>query len=54
MHVAPIEDRQLHWAFVVHRQRRHMAPVRRLASMIKRATLDAVRSGRWSGASIVE
>ena len=54
MHVAPIEDRQLHWAFVVHRQRRHMAPVRRLASMIKRAILDAVRSGRWSGGSIVE
>jgi DNA-binding transcriptional LysR family regulator len=54
MHVAPIEDRQLHWAFVVHRQRRYMAPVRRLASMIKRAILDAVRSGRWSGASIVE
>ena len=54
MHVAPIEDRQLHWAFVVHRQRCHMAPVRRLGSMIKRAILDAVRSGRWSGASIVE
>jgi len=53
MHVAPIEDRQLHWAFVVHRQRRHMAPVCRLASIIKSALADAVRSGPWPGASIV-
>src|SRR5262249_41664717 len=35
MHVAPIDGRELHWAFVVHRQRHLMAPVRRLASIIK-------------------
>lgn len=53
MHVVPIAERELHWAFVVHRQRHHMAPVRRLASIIKSAIADAVRSGPWSGASIV-
>jgi LysR family nitrogen assimilation transcriptional regulator len=53
MHVAPIDERELHWAFVVHRQRRPMAPVRRLASIVKRTIADAVRSGRWAGASIV-
>jgi LysR family transcriptional regulator, nitrogen assimilation regulatory protein len=54
MHVAPIDERDLHWAFVVHRQRHHMTPVRRLASIIKSTIADAVRSGAWSGASIVE
>jgi LysR family transcriptional regulator, nitrogen assimilation regulatory protein len=54
MHVAPIDERELHWAFVVRRQRHHMAPVRRLASIIRRTIADAVRSGRWAGASIVE
>ena len=54
MHVAPVDDRELHWAFVVHRQRSHMAPVRRLASIIKRAIADAIRGGSWSGATIVE
>jgi LysR family nitrogen assimilation transcriptional regulator len=53
MHIAPIDDRELHWAFVMHRQRHHMAPVRRLASIIKSTIADAVRSGSWSGASIV-
>ena len=53
MHVAPIEDRQLHWAIVVRRQRHHLAPVRRLASIIKSTLADAVRSGPWPGASIV-
>ena len=37
----------------VHRQRHHLAPVRRLASIIKSTITDAVRSGPWSGASIV-
>jgi hypothetical protein len=54
MHVAPIDGRELHWAFVVHRQRHHLAPVRRLASIINSTIADAVRSGTWSGASIVE
>jgi LysR family nitrogen assimilation transcriptional regulator len=54
MHIAPIDGRELHWAFVVHRQRQHMAPVRRLASIIKSTIADAVCSGSWSGASIVE
>ena len=53
MHVAPIDKQELHWAFVVHRQRQQMAPVRRLASIIKSAVADAVRGGRWPGASIV-
>jgi LysR family nitrogen assimilation transcriptional regulator len=53
VHVAPIEGRELHWALVVHRQRCHLAPVRRLASIIKRTIADAIRSGPWSGASIV-
>ncbi len=53
MHVAPIDERELHWAFVLHRQRHHMAPVRRLASIIKSTIADAVGSGSWSGASIV-
>jgi hypothetical protein len=53
MHVAPIDGRELHRAFVVHRQRHHMAPVRRLASIIKSTIADAVRSGPWSGASII-
>jgi len=53
MHVAPIDGRELHWAFVVHRQRHHLAPVRRLASIIKSTLADAVRSGPWPGASIV-
>jgi hypothetical protein len=53
MHVAPIDWRELHWAFVVHRQRHHLAPVRRLASIIKSTLADAVRSGPWLGASIV-
>src|SRR5215510_13538685 len=53
MHVAPIDGRELHWAFVVHRQRDHMAPVRRLASIIKSTIADAVCSGPWPGASIV-
>jgi molybdate transport repressor ModE-like protein len=39
--------------FVVHRQRHHLAPVRRLASIIKSTLADAVRSGPWPGASIV-
>jgi LysR family nitrogen assimilation transcriptional regulator len=51
--VAPINERELHWAFVVHRQRHHMAPVRRLASIINSTIAEAVRSGTWSGASIV-
>jgi LysR family transcriptional regulator, nitrogen assimilation regulatory protein len=53
MHIAPLDGRELHWAFVVHRQRHHMAPVRRLASIIKSTIADAVRSGPWSGASVV-
>jgi DNA-binding transcriptional LysR family regulator len=53
MHVAPIDGLKLHWAFAVHRQRHHMAPVRRLAAIIKSTIADAVRSGPWSGASIV-
>jgi LysR family nitrogen assimilation transcriptional regulator len=53
MHIAPIDERELHWAFVVHRQRHHMAPVRRLASIIKSTIADAVRDRHWSGASIV-
>jgi LysR family nitrogen assimilation transcriptional regulator len=54
MHVAPVDGPpELHWAFVVHRERRQMAPVRRLASIIKSTIADAVRSGPWSGASIV-
>jgi LysR family transcriptional regulator, nitrogen assimilation regulatory protein len=53
VHVAPIEGRELQWAFVVPRQRRHMTPVRRLAGIIKSTITDAVRSGPWSGASIV-
>jgi LysR family nitrogen assimilation transcriptional regulator len=51
--VAPIGERELHWAFVTHRQRQHMAPVRRLASIIRSTIAEAVRSGTWSGASIV-
>jgi LysR family nitrogen assimilation transcriptional regulator len=54
MHVVPVDARELHWAFVVHRQRSHLAPVRRLAGIIKRVIADVVRSGTWSGASIVE
>jgi LysR family transcriptional regulator, nitrogen assimilation regulatory protein len=54
MHVAPIDGRELHWTFVVHRQRHHMAPVRRLASIVKSTIAEAMRSGRWSGASFVE
>jgi LysR family transcriptional regulator, nitrogen assimilation regulatory protein len=53
MHVASIDGRELHWAFVVHRQRRQMAPVRRLASIIKNTIADAVRNGPWSGTSII-
>jgi LysR family nitrogen assimilation transcriptional regulator len=53
MHVVPIEKQDLHWAFVVHRQRHPMAPVRRLATIIKSTITNAVRSGSWSGASIV-
>jgi LysR family transcriptional regulator, nitrogen assimilation regulatory protein len=53
MHVASIDKQELHWAFVVHRQRQHMAPVRRLASIIKSAIADAVGSGHWLGASVV-
>jgi Bacterial regulatory helix-turn-helix protein, lysR family len=53
MHVAPIDTQELHWAFVVHRQRQQMAPVRRLATIIKSAIADAVRGGLWPGASIV-
>jgi LysR family transcriptional regulator, nitrogen assimilation regulatory protein len=53
MHVASIDGRELHWAFVVHRQRRQMAPVRRLASIIKNTIADAVRNGPWSGTYII-
>jgi LysR family nitrogen assimilation transcriptional regulator len=53
MHVAPIDEREIHWAFVVHRQRHQMAAVRRLASIIKSTIADAVRGGPWAGASIV-
>jgi LysR family nitrogen assimilation transcriptional regulator len=52
MHVAPIDGRELHWAFVVHRQRHHLAQVRRLASIVEGTIANAVRSGSWSGASI--
>ncbi len=52
MHVAPIDGWELHWAFVLHRQRHHLAPVRRLARIIKSAIADAVRKGPWLGASI--
>src|SRR5262245_46692549 len=50
LHVAPLERRELYWAFVVRQQRGHMAPVRRLASIIESTIADAVRSRRWSGA----
>jgi LysR family nitrogen assimilation transcriptional regulator len=53
MCVTPIDEQELHWALVVHRQRHHMAPVRRLVSTIKNTIADAVRSGPWPGASIV-
>lgn len=53
MHVVPIEERELHWAFVVPRQRHQMAAVRRLAGIVRSTIADAVRNGRWSGASIV-
>ena len=53
MLVVPVDGGELHWAFVVHRQRHTMAPVRRLASTIKSTIAEAVRSGRWSGASLV-
>jgi LysR family nitrogen assimilation transcriptional regulator len=53
VHVVPVDGRELHWAFVVHRQRHHMAGVRRLAGIIKSTIANAVRSGPWSGASIV-
>jgi LysR family nitrogen assimilation transcriptional regulator len=53
MLVVPVDGRELHWAFVVHRQRHTMAPVRRLASTIKSTIAEAVRSGRWSGASLL-
>jgi LysR family transcriptional regulator, nitrogen assimilation regulatory protein len=53
VHVVPVAGRELHWAFVVHRQRHHMAGVRRLAGIIKSTIADAVGSGPWSGASIV-
>ena len=53
VHVVPVAGRELHWALVVHRQRHHMAGVRRLAGIIKSTIADAVRSGPWSGASIV-
>ena len=54
MHVAPIDGWDLHWAFVLRRQRHNLAPVRRLASIIKSAIVEAVSSGPWSDASIVE
>ena len=54
MHVVAVDERELHWAFVVHRERHNMAPVRRLAGIIKSTIVDAVRGGAWSGASIVE
>jgi LysR family nitrogen assimilation transcriptional regulator len=53
MHVAPIDGRELHWAFVLHRQRHNLAPVRRLASIVRSTITNAVRNGTWSGASIV-
>jgi LysR family nitrogen assimilation transcriptional regulator len=53
VHVAPIEVRELHWAFVAHRQRCNLAPVRGLASIIKWTIADAISIGTWSGASIV-
>jgi LysR family transcriptional regulator, nitrogen assimilation regulatory protein len=53
LHVVPFDERELHWAFVVHRQRQHMAPIRRLARIIQSTIADAVRSGPWTGASIV-
>jgi LysR family nitrogen assimilation transcriptional regulator len=54
VHVAAVDERKLHWAFIVHRQRRQMAPVRRLASIIKSTIADAIHGGAWSGASVVE
>jgi LysR family nitrogen assimilation transcriptional regulator len=47
--VVPFDEQELHWAFVLHRQRHHMAPVRRLASIIQGTIADAVRSGPWPG-----
>jgi LysR family nitrogen assimilation transcriptional regulator len=41
MHVVPVAERELHWAFVVHRQRQNMAPVRRLATIIKSTIAEA-------------
>ena len=54
MHVVPVEERELHWAFVVHRQRHQMPAVRRLASIVRTTIADAVRNGPWPGASIVD
>ncbi len=49
---ATIRDWQLHWAVVVHRQRQHTAPVRRLVTIIGNALTEAASSGGWPGASI--
>lgn len=48
-----IENWDIHWVVVVQRQRQHMVPVRRLATIIGTALTDAARSGTWPGASVV-
>ena len=54
MRVAAIENCEVHWAVVVHRQRQHITPVRRLATIIGKTLTDAVSGGGWPGASIVK
>ena len=54
MRVAAIENWEVHWAVVVHRQRQHITPVRRLATIIGKTLTDAVSGGGWPGASIVK
>jgi LysR family transcriptional regulator, nitrogen assimilation regulatory protein len=53
MQIVAIENWDVHWAVVLHRQRQHITPIRRLATIIGKTLTDSVGSGRWSGASVV-
>ena len=53
MQIMAIADWDVHWAVVLHRQREHVTPIRRFATIAGKTLTDAADSGCWPGASVV-
>jgi len=53
LQTVPIENWDVQWAVVLHRQREHITPVRRLATIIGKTLTEAADGDAWPGASVV-